>query len=550
MGVPDAALAPLIRYGVPQWMAETREPLWEEGLVGRIESACSQTPSLSSLHHLRGWEKHLIFALQQIRLMQEHLREGRVTEFIRGFGGLLGRYVTEGAQFLGGHRLANLWRMERQCIEAMSSSDASTEEIFAALKKGFLEGRQEEEGVPGDESMDAVRLLTIHSSKGLTFKHVYLVNMHGIPSAPPSGKKTEFTTWNQEPAFCILGWPSALWHLGKENDHLREKGESIRNLYVAMTRPQERLVIMGDLGNAKPTSPMDSQTFAQLLTTRFTAGQGKDYPLSLEKTDTWNCRWLFPALSTEPLSPLKEEQDSQGKMNLKQARENQRILATHRREAKRRMEKPIFQTPSSMGKKGSYNPLMEERPLHAEGSGPSVGAMVGTLIHEFLERLSQTEEEHYYVLLEQLPHWLTRGTVEEKERAVEGALGILETWKDSELMKRFRSIQIRARELPLLITSGAEEEPTTLSGTIDLLYQDTNGQWVVADYKSDHLPSETTLETYGERYLQQGALYVQAVQEALGLSTLPRFELWFLRADRIVEIPAVRLEAAKLPEIQ
>jgi hypothetical protein len=38
-------------------------------------------------------------------------------------------------------------------------------------------------------------------------------------------------------------------------------------------------------------------------------------------------------------------------------------------------------------------------------------------------------------------------------------------------------------------------------------------------------------------YALQGAVYRRAVQEALNLSRLPRFELWFLQAGVIVPAP-------------
>ncbi len=116
-----------------------------------------------------------------------------------------------------------------------------------------------------------------------------------------------------------------------------------------------------------------------------------------------------------------------------------------------------------------------------------------------------------------------------------------------------------------------------IAGAIDLVYRDpSDGEWVVADYKTDRVASRrerddcdepdqrderddcdeldqrderddcdkpdsqrpsagsTDLESRSASYTSQGAVYTRAVQQALGLDRLPRFELWFLDADVVV----------------
>ena len=59
---------------------------------------------------------------------------------------------------------------------------------------------------------------------------------------------------------------------------------------------------------------------------------------------------------------------------------------------------------------------------------------------------------------------------------------------------------------------------------------------MVADFKTDAV-DDPSVEDRARRYAVQGALYRRAVQEALELPEAPRFELWFLAADRTVEPP-------------
>jgi ATP-dependent exoDNAse (exonuclease V) beta subunit len=93
---------------------------------------------------------------------------------------------------------------------------------------------------------------------------------------------------------------------------------------------------------------------------------------------------------------------------------------------------------------------------------------------------------------------------------------------------------VRVRELPVLLAPGelpaSDDAPVGfISGAIDLLYEDERGELVVADYKTDDAEGEAKLRELEAKYAPQGAAYTHAVQLALGLTTAPRFELWFVQ---------------------
>ena len=72
------------------------------------------------------------------------------------------------------------------------------------------------------------------------------------------------------------------------------------------------------------------------------------------------------------------------------------------------------------------------------------------------------------------------------------------------------------------------------AGSIDLCYRDPeNGEWVVADYKTDRVEDDAAVAELVERYAEQGRHYQRALREAMQLDRPPRFELWFLDADRV-----------------
>jgi ATP-dependent exoDNAse (exonuclease V) beta subunit len=78
-----------------------------------------------------------------------------------------------------------------------------------------------------------------------------------------------------------------------------------------------------------------------------------------------------------------------------------------------------------------------------------------------------------------------------------------------------------------------------VSGAIDLLYRDPDdgGRIVIADYKTDEVATDEEMRARAAVYVSQGMLYARAIQEALELVEIPKFELWFLRPGSVVKVP-------------
>ena len=93
-----------------------------------------------------------------------------------------------------------------------------------------------------------------------------------------------------------------------------------------------------------------------------------------------------------------------------------------------------------------------------------------------------------------------------------------------------------ARELSLLAPPGEGRGAPVgcVVGSIDLLHRDPEtGELVVVDYKTDRVESDEDVAERVKIHASQGEAYARALKDAFGLEELPRFELWFLRLDRI-----------------
>ncbi|AFG36345.1 UvrD-helicase domain-containing protein [Spirochaeta africana] len=120
------------------------------------------------------------------------------------------------------------------------------------------------------EQQDAVRILTVHSSKGLGFPVVVLARAGQRPSAPggvPLGRyRGEPVFMLSDPASASTERASLLVHNAAEEEDLQQEAELKRLLYVALTRVQQHLVVSGiDVTKLSPAEGTVERTFGGLL---------------------------------------------------------------------------------------------------------------------------------------------------------------------------------------------------------------------------------------------------------------------------------------------
>ena len=177
--------------------------------------------------------------------------------------------------------------------------------------------------------------------------------------------------------------------------------------------------------------------------------------------------------------------------------------------------------------------------------GSAFAREVGTAIHRVLERLDLSGEQEASCdeALQRLEAEIADLVAPDQlSEALAAARPIAESLGRSRLVTRLFALgdDLIGREVPILSASAATGSSSanpgpTVVGAIDLIYRDpTTGEVVVADYKTDHVRSDESLEDHARRYAAQGAAYTRAVQEAFRLDQEPRFELWFLRHDAVL----------------
>jgi ATP-dependent exoDNAse (exonuclease V) beta subunit len=262
-------------------------------------------------------------------------------------------------------------------------------------------------------------------------------------------------------------------------------------------------------------------------------------------------RWVFPALGPAPAPagatgatlelPSPAEVGRQGE-----------VLAKLRRDAEAR-EAQAFSAPASRDAHALLGAALLEGVEDEEaassrssgaGSHRSVAAAVGVAVHRVLESLDPEGDLAAQIaaagrLLPEVLEGLLPPDLQAGARA--RARDVLERLARGPLLARLKAIgpHIVARELPVLLPPGDDPGAPAgfVSGTIDLVYRDPDtGEVVIADYKTDEVPTEEEFAGRVAAYALQGASYRRALREALALPGEPRFELWFLQADRIERV--------------
>nr|WP_246350913.1 UvrD-helicase domain-containing protein [Deinobacterium chartae] len=342
----------------------------------------------------------------------------------------------------------------------------------------------------------AVRIMTVHASKGLEFKVAAVFDL----SRAPSGSDRALLVHPLSGELAYAGSDghariSELWRL-------RREGEDLRLLYVALTRARERLILTGSLSR-------HPRGWVEALASLWAAP-----PPELRLTEL-----QADEVPAPPRRPAGERVRARPRPDPE--------LALARPEP----PPPALRAPSRHGSEALPRPIT----LPAEPEIPDFARVVGVLVHAAIA--ANTPEGGEGFLRHQLI--LTPYPPEERDRILEEVGLLLAAYR------RLHPEPARAgrledhAELPFAFREGS----TTWNGVIDRLYLE-EGRWVLEDYKTD-LAGEAELETLRRHYAPQMAVYREGVRRARP-EVADRLEvrLSFLRAERTVALERAELDAA------
>ena len=421
--------------------------------------------------------------------------------------------LTVGAMLGGRVRMANIEALveKARIFESHGARDLSSFLSFLATVRdnGGLKSAQ-------DPNEDAVRIMSMHKSKGLEFPVVVLCGL-GKRFNLEDGKRNLVLHGD---AGLGLKYIDAKTGLRMDTAARRmiamrllceQLSEEMRILYVAMTRAKQQLVMIGSAENAE-----------KLLS----SGDGAPDPAKTAACRTHlaflmrSARQNLPAEIVESTALLPGAANKAEPLPKEDARLTERLTAALSAVYPYAPAKPLPAKTSVSRVDGermaaeaafSVPAFMEEETSNALDAG--------TAAHSILQRLDFTP--YTGEALERAVQEYVKNGYVDAEAVKRVKLSTLAAFTNSPLWARIAKACRVERELPFerpfdagRFYEGADGQRVYLQGVIDCCFYE-DGAWVLLDYKTDHLKRGVQLSEAAKKHERQLSLYAEALEKLM-----------------------------------
>ena len=416
------------------------------------------------------------------------------------------------------------------------------------------------------EREDVVRVMSIHKSKGLEFPVVIAADMGKTFNRQDMHSLILFHNTlgiglKQYDAQWRMTYPTLIWNGICAQIGWESTAEEERVLYVAMTRARDKLILTGHtshldrdwqrwrsqvnpararsyfdwilpivaarpeseswlmggeaswqsglwqatihrhVGAAAPDAEGDADD-PRLARLREGLPTGTAVPLWMEQALTWT--YEYPEATETPAKFSVSEIKRQ--YNLRYAEAIEEELP------------PSVLAAGFAEEEDTFGPIP---PWLSEQDGSAGSAWRGTVIHKVMQYIQIVPDITEEAIRRQMMTWRADGLFSEEELRLVFVPAI-RRFCNSPLGRRMAlSTDVRREySFSVLLPGGGylpsleSGERILVQGVIDCLFWQ-EGQWILVDYKTDHLPDE---EAFRRRYAVQLALYRQAASQVLGTS--------------------------------
>lgn len=445
------------------------------------------------------------------------------------------------------------------------------------------------------EQEDVVRIMTIHSSKGLEFPVVFIAGLSkqfntkdlngNVLIHKDYGIGTKFIDVEKR-----ISYPTLLQLAMKEKLRQELLAEEMRILYVAMTRAREKLYLIGTVKNLekdvqKWQTHLNNENW---LLSEYSRRDSKSYldwigPALIRHRDSKSLRdffeesevraasvytdpsrWKISCIHARDLIPADAKREQIEKEHLKRIQfglqvdvsdqDKERVfrqldwtypqLSLTQIKAKQtvteiKRQREVIDEQSEQAYVKSFQHLGEERPRFLQKT-KLTAAERGTAMHTFMQHVPfqhvtlETLEEKLHELIQK--ELLT----EEQAEAID--LSLVYDFTNTTLFERIQKARNVYREIPFTYAMPASEnsnEKVMIQGVIDLVLEEDDGL-VLIDYKTDAITNRfdsfaEAVPILKQRYDVQLELYAKALRDIWKKNVKAKY-LYFFDGSHILEV--------------
>lgn len=422
----------------------------------------------------------------------------------------------------------------------------------------------------------AVNLMTIHKSKGLEFKYVFILNidkkfsiqdmMSPLILSRQNGAGIKYLADMREELdtdvfpTVKVSMDTLPYQLNKRELRLATLSEQMRLFYVAMTRAEKKLYLVGKASSEKLVDKYSGKSENNHLPVaeREAFMTFQDWMLAIHEAYK-NLPFKVEFVTDEDLteekigqievkSAIKPDDLSNNRQSENIAEALDRLEAVEELNAKYQsaINLPSLRTPSQVKK--LYEPVMDTDGVDVMAKTDHVkpsfalpdfskkakveATAIGSAMHELMQRISLSQK----VTLEDISTALAQVSAEDEVKArirLENVLDFFENSTLGQLIQQNTDKIYREAPFAMLKEDSESKEKFVVRGIVDayLLLED---RLVLLDYKTDKY---TNSEEIKDRYQGQMALYAEALSKSYHIDQVDKY---------LVLLGGERLEVVKL----
>jgi ATP-dependent helicase/nuclease subunit A len=376
----------------------------------------------------------------------------------------------------------------------------------------------------GDEQ--AVRVMTIHASKGLEFPVVALFGL-GVSARRNSRVSVVWAPTGPEVRFSTRGGTEGHDALVPAEEQM-DRHERMRLLYVAATRAMDRLILCTHhKAQVKAFDPATAP-FGHLV----------EEHLPEDRDDLWT-RWTPTAAAPDvpgalgvptPAPADSSEVAAEAAARDRFVEERGALLAAERRAVWSATAVARAAVPEALDTEGEVDEQPDDERSWRRGRA---GTAIGRAVHGTLQLVDFDDPSDLDAIAR------SQSAAEGVDDAVDTVAALARAGVDAPLIRELVSRR-HWREMYVAAPIG----DSVVEGYVDLLADDGDGGLVVLDYKTDTVRDEVAVKERTERYRLQAATYALAVEAVTGVAVTRSWFL-FLGSSGAIESSVDDLDVAK-----